>query len=138
MIDIDKTVLIQFVNFVISLFVLNLLLIRPVRDIIRKRAEKMAGLLEGAEAFAARADEKIKNYNAALEEARKAGALERGALREAGLAQEKQILEAAGADAAAKIAAERAAIGAEAGAAKNTLAGQVGALAQKVAAKVLG
>ena len=137
MIDLDSSIYIQFINFVITLVVLNLLLIRPVREIIRKRAEKMSGLLSGAEEFTARAEEKLSGYQKALDEARAAGAEARNSLREQGVAQEKQIMEVAGAEAAATLADAKDRAAQEAGAARDSLRAQVGTLARKVADKIL-
>lgn len=137
MIDLDTSFFIQFINFTITLVVLNLLLIRPVREIIRKRAEKMSGLLSGAEAFTAQAEEKLAGYQKSLDEARAAGADSRNALRDAGLAQEKQILETAGAEAAATMTEAKGRAVSEAKAAGEALRAQVGSLAQKVADKIL-
>ena len=137
MIDLDSSVIIQFINFVLTLVVLNFILIRPVREIIRKRAEKMSGRLAGAEDFTARAEEKLAGYSKALDEARAAGADARNALREQGVAKEKEIVEAAGAAAAATLADAKDRAAKEAGAARDGLKAQVGSLAQKVADKIL-
>jgi F-type H+-transporting ATPase subunit b len=137
MIDLDTSFYIQFINFVITLVVLNLLLIRPVREIIRKRAEKMSGLLSGAESFTARAEEKLAGYTKSLDEARAAGAEARNALREQGVAQEKQIVDAAAGAAAATLGEAKDRSTKEAAAARESLRAQVGALAQKVADKIL-
>lgn len=137
MIDLDTSFYIQFINFVITLVVLNLLLIRPVREIIRKRAEKMSGLLSGTESFTARAEEKLAGYQKSLDEARAAGTEARNALREQGVVQEKQIIDAAGASAAATLGEAKDRSAREAAAARDSLRAQVGALAHKVADKIL-
>ena len=137
MIDLDSSIYIQFINFVITLVVLNFILIRPVREIIRKRAEKMSGLLAGAEDFTARAEEKLAGYQKSLDEARAAGTEARNALREQGVAKEKEILEAAGAEAAATLTGAKDLAAKEAGAARDGLKAQVISLAQKVADKIL-
>ena len=137
MIDLDTSIVIQFINFLITLVVLNLLLIRPIREIIRKRAEKMSGLLQGAENFSARAADKLAGYQQSLDEARAAGTETRNSLREQGVAQEKDILEAAGADAAATLAEAKNRAEQEAGEARKSLQAQVGVLARQVADKIL-
>jgi F-type H+-transporting ATPase subunit b len=137
MIDLDSSVYIQFINFVITLVVLNFVLIRPVREIIRKRAEKMSGLLAGAEDFTARAEEKLTGYQKALDEARAVGTEARNTLREQGVAKEKEIMEAAGSEAAATLAGAKDLAAKEASAARDGLKAQVGSLAQKVADKIL-
>ena len=49
MIDLNITLLIQLVNFLITLVVLNFLIIRPVRELIKKRNENMTRLINEAE-----------------------------------------------------------------------------------------
>ena len=137
MIDLDITFVIQFFHFVITLVVLNFLLISPVREIIKKRKERMAGFIDSADSFANAADDKIANYTQALNEARVVGTETRNTLRDEGAAEEKTILEAANAAAAKAMADERAKVQAEADETMASLKGQVSALADKAVAKVL-
>ncbi len=67
-----------------------------------------------------------------------AGADKRTALKALGTEQEKDILSAAGQQAAETLKAERTAVESEVQAAKSGLEGRIGALADKVVAKVLG
>lgn len=138
MIDLDLTIFVQFANFVVTLFVLNYLLISPIRKVIKERKDKMGGLVNDAEKFTADAEAKIENYNKALDAARAEGAEKRTTLKDAGSAEEKGILSAAGQQAAETLHAERTAVEAEVSAAMAGLKGQVDALAGKVVEKVLG
>lgn len=138
MIDINFTVLIQLVNFLIVLVGLNALLIRPIREIIKQRQDKMSGLLGDSEQFASAADEKLTNYETTLAEARAAAIAERDTIKEAGLAAEAEILSKATKEAQDSIAASREQIRADVQKAMDVLTGQVGALADKATAKVLG
>ena len=68
MISIDVTLFFQVVNFLITLFILNALIIRPIRDVLaRRRAhnEALAGDAGSMKDIAAR---KLESY-----EARRAG-----------------------------------------------------------------
>lgn len=51
MLDLNITMLFQLANFLITLFVLNLLLIRPIRKIIRDRKALMDNLSGEAESL---------------------------------------------------------------------------------------
>ena len=73
MIDLDYSFFIQLVNFIITLVVLNILLIDPIRKIIKKRQEVMAEKLGKIEQFTGQAEGKVKDYQAALDEARRQG-----------------------------------------------------------------
>ncbi|UZP69087.1 ATP synthase F0 subunit B [Desulfovibrio mangrovi] len=138
MINLDITLVIQLVNFLVVLFVLNALLIRPIREIIKQRQDKMSGLLGDAEQFVGSAEAKLKNYEAALTEARKNATAEREKVKEAALVQEAGILAKANQEAQAVISASREKVTADVAKAMETLKGQVGALAGKATAKVLG
>lgn len=138
MIDLDITLLIQLVNFLIVLVGLNALLIRPIREIIKQRQDKVLGLLGDAEQFVEASDSKIKNYENALIDARKAAVAEREKVKEAALAQETGIVAKATADAQASIAASREKVATDVASAMDKLKGQVGALAEQTIAKVLG
>ena len=99
MMDFNITLLIQFVNFVVTLVVLNYLLIRPIRAIVKKRRDLASGLFSDAESFTADADKKLEQYEAALAKARKEAADLREASKNAGLAQQEDLLRAAHAEA---------------------------------------
>ncbi|BDU99974.1 hypothetical protein TDMWS_00600 [Thermodesulfomicrobium sp. WS] len=137
MIDLDSTFFVQLVNFLIILTVLNLLLFRPIRGILKKRAEVMAERLRAVEDFTAQAEAKMAGYRQALADARSEAQAVRAALKEEGIAVEANTLAAASEKAAAKLAAARQEIEAQKNAALAALQGQVAAFAKQVAAKVL-
>ena len=70
MIDLNATFFVQFVNFVLILILLNVILIGPIRRVLKKRAEFVASQMEGIESFTSSADTKLKDYEAALDAAR--------------------------------------------------------------------
>ena len=51
MLDLNITLVFQLVNFFIAIFVLNILLIRPIREIIKKRNGVMDNLAGEADSF---------------------------------------------------------------------------------------
>ncbi len=137
MIDLNATFFVQVVNFLLILILLNVILIGPIRRMLKKRAEFMASQLEGIESFTSSADGKLKDYEAALDAARAAATAGRMAMKEEGQAKEKAILDAAAAEAASKVQAARADIAAQSDAADKALKGKVSGLASKAVAKVL-
>ncbi len=137
MINLDITLFVQFINFVITLVVLNILLIKPIREVIKKRTGVMAGLVGETERFTQSAAEKLKNYEAALEEARKAGTEERLRFKAEAQTEEQKLIGAAGAEAQKKLAAARGEIETQSKDAMESLKGQVGALADKAVDKIL-
>jgi len=99
MLDINITLLIQLVNFIVTLVVLNFLLIKPIRGIIRKRRDLASGMLADAETFTTEAAQKLKEYEASLARAREEAALAREASKNEAHIAEAAILETARKDA---------------------------------------
>lgn len=137
MIDLNATFFVQFVNFLLILILLNVILIGPIRRILKKRAEFVASQMDGIESFATAADTKLKDYEKSLDAARQAATAERTAMKAEGLAKEKTLLDAAGAEAASTVQAARADIAAQSAAAQKALLAGVSGLASKAVAKVL-
>ena len=138
MIDIDKTFLIQLVNFLITIIGLNLLLIRPIRDKILERNKLMADQMGVIEDFTKGAEEKLKSYQAAIDSARQEGLELRKQMRADGADAEQQIMSVAGRDVAAALKAAHEEIAAQMTNAKNALIKDVEKFAQKATAKILG
>ncbi|OEU66843.1 MAG: hypothetical protein BA863_07250 [Desulfovibrio sp. S3730MH75] len=138
MIDLDISFFIQLANFIITLLVLNLLMFRPIREIIRKRSELMSAQLSDVENFTSSADLKVKDYEAALDGTRREGMEIRNDFKEQGAKEEQALLSGAGKVAATTMKDARAEVASEKGAALKVLDGEIEAFAQKVTAKVLG
>jgi len=137
MIDLDWTFFAQLVNFLVILTVLNLILFRPIRGIIKKRAEVMGEKLGSIEAFTSDAESKLENYKASLSGARVSAQQVRVEMKAEGSQAEASILAKAGAEAAEKVAAARKEIDGQKQAALKALRGQVSGYAKSVADKVL-
>jgi F-type H+-transporting ATPase subunit b len=117
---------------------LNVLLIKPVRGVIQKRKELMAEQTGKIEKFTADAENKIKDYEAALADARKKGNEIRGEFKEQGTALEHELLAAAGVEAAKTLGEARVALDGEVKGALDSLKKDVEGFATKAADKVLG
>jgi F-type H+-transporting ATPase subunit b len=137
MIDLDITLFIQLVNFLITVVVLNVLLIKPVREQIAARATLTSAYTADIEKFTAEASEKISGYEAALRESRAKAALAREAIKAEGLDQEKQLLEAAHSEAFTYLHSAREKTVKEAQAAMKSLRSQVNTFAAQAMNKIL-
>ncbi|MFP4168391.1 MAG: ATP synthase F0 subunit B [Desulfonatronovibrionaceae bacterium] len=138
MIELNELFFIQLVNFLIILLVLNLILYRPIRGIIKKRADLMAQGLDEAEKFSAEANKKMESYEERLKEARKEANEIRVGKKEAGQSEEQVLLDAAGNEAAEILREAKEKITKEKESALSSLKGKVDEFAQKAADKVLG
>ena len=95
MFDINITSIIQFVNFAVTLVVLNFLLIRPIRGIVKKRRDLASGMLDDIKNFTSDAQNKLASYEASLAKAREeAAAVREEAMRQAA-EQEVSLLQEA-------------------------------------------
>lgn len=138
MIDLDVTIWIQLANFLIIWFIMNQILIKPIRGIIKKRAEHKAEELGTITKFTDSAATKLKDFEAALGQARAAGAAEREALKVQAQEREHELVAAAQREAAAQLGSARAEIGEQADKASKALKANVRAMAEKATARILG
>lgn len=90
---IPSSILIQIVNFLVLLFLLNIIVYKPIRGILNKRREEM----ESSSGMTDQWKRKIERYSDEIEEnidtTRKEGLKERVSLRNSGLAAEKELLQ---------------------------------------------
>ncbi len=134
----DKTLFIQAANFLLTIFVLNVLLIKPIREIIKKRKGLMADQLDKIESFNADAEAKVTDYEAQLAAARKEANDIRSAKKDEGAAEEHKLMSAAGAEASSTIQAARAEIKAEVKTAMDQLTKDADKFAEAATGKILG
>jgi len=134
----DKTVFIQAVNFLVTIFVLNVLLIKPIREIIKKRKGLMADQLDKIEGFNASAGDKVADYESQLAAARAEANEVRSAAKDEATAEEQKLMAAAGEEASGTIKAARAEIEAEVKGAMDALTKDVDKFAEAATGKILG
>lgn len=137
MLDLNITMLFQLVNFLITIFVLNLLLIKPIRKVLRERKEMMASLATDAQASEDKATSSLDDYESQLTKARQDAASNRDSGRTAGVKEQQALLEEAQKEAQGILGEERKRLHAEAESALQDLRSKVGAYSQQLAARVL-
>lgn len=69
----DGTLLLHLVVIFLMVFVLNRTLLRPINRILAERERQIGGRLSEAQRLSAEAEEKMRNYQSALRDARTAG-----------------------------------------------------------------
>ena len=114
----DWTVFLQAANFILLVILLNIVLYRPIRSILKQRKAKIEGLEQNIESSTVDLAEKESTYAAGIRDARKKGMLEKDALVQAAADEEKQILDKINADALEELNAVKAKVAQEAEAAK--------------------
>lgn len=138
MIELNMTFWIQLVNFLVTLVVLNWLLVRPIREAIKKRGETMAALANEAQDFSGKAREKLDGYEEALAEARRQAGESRDQMKLEGQQEEKAIVDEAQQLAQSKLSEARQDIAGQRESAMSALRARVQPMAEQAAAKILG
>jgi F-type H+-transporting ATPase subunit b len=132
------TTFIQAANFIILVFILNMILYRPIRNILIKRKEKMEGLEQTVENATTDLVDKENTYASGIREARKKGLQEKDMLVNAATEEEKAIIDKINADALAELNSIKAKVAQEAESAREALLKDVDTFATEIGAKILG
>ena len=137
MLDLNVTLIFQLVNFLVAIYVLNILLIRPIRDIIKKRNGIMDGMAEEAESFEYQAAERLTNYEAELARARQDAGLTREEGRAEGMVEQQKLVGDAQKSARDILAETRDSLQAQAAKTLDELRNQVSDFSARLAAKLI-
>ena len=137
MLDLNVTLLFQLANFFIAIFVLNILLIRPIREIIKKRNGVMDDMAEEAGSFEYQAAERLTNYEAELARARQDAGLTREEGRAAGTVEQQALVGEAQKSARDILAETRESLRAQAAKTLDELRNQVSDFSARLATKLL-
>ncbi len=138
MVEINGTILIQIANFLVLIFVLNIVLYKPIRSILRQRKEKLQGLESGILIAAQQAEERNQAYSDGLKEARLKGQKEKELLMKAATDEEQAMVAKINAKAQQDLAAVKEKIAKDAEAVRNTLEKEIDAFAGAITQKILG
>ena len=138
LIDIDLTVVVQFVLFLILLVVANKLLFKPYLQLRERRKAGIEGARAEAERMTATADSKLADYEKQLGAARNRANDEGRKVRAEAAAHEKDTTDKARTSAQKSIDEATSKMRAEAEAARLQLLPQANTLAKQIASKLLG
>ena len=138
MIELNWTIFLQFANFLLLLLVLNFLLYRPFRRILRERQQAMDGSYQRARDLEEQVNQKMASYQQQLQEAKLKGHQERLQLRQKAMEEEGRLLGENRSRATDQIQAIRSQVAEEMESARRALKSQTETLAGQIAGKVLG
>jgi len=137
-VEINITIVYQMINFLVMIFILNLLLYKPILSIIEKRQKNF----EDSENEIKRLNETIESKMVAYEEKVRQAKLkaveEKGEIVKEGADKAKEIIEAVRSEVPGMMDGFRAKLDAEVGAARAFLSGKSKELSVEIAEKVLG
>ena len=134
----DESVFIQIVNFLLIIWILNLVLYKPIRNILIQRKEKIAGLDQNIETMNRDAKEKDDAFDSGIKEARSKGLKEKEALLQEGADEEREIIEKINQKAQADLAEMRGKIAKDAEDVRMSLQKEIDAFANAIGEKILG
>jgi F-type H+-transporting ATPase subunit b len=134
----DESVFIQIVNFLLIIWILNLVLYKPIRNILIQRKEKIAGLDQNIETINRDAKEKDDAFASGIKEARSKGLKEKEALLQEGTGEEREIIEKINQKAQADLAEMREKIAKDAEDVRTSLQKEIDAFANAIGEKILG
>lgn len=138
LIDVDSTLLIQFVLFAFMGLVATKLLFRPYLKMREERAAGIEGARDDAERMQAEAAARLADYEDKLAAARGRAAEEQRSIRSEASAHEAEVTGKARAEAQAAITAAKAKVDTEVASARADLMPRADELAREMASKLLG
>jgi F-type H+-transporting ATPase subunit b len=138
MISIDKSLVIQIVNFVFLIWILNIVLYKPIRRILLQRKEKISGLEKNIQTSLRDAKEKDESLLAGIKAAREMGLKEKEALLNSAAEDEKRIIKTIQKKAEAQMTTVRQQIEQEAESVRIALQEEIDQFAEAIGEKILG
>ena len=138
MIDLDWTVLIQIVNFLVLIYILDIVLYKPIRGMLNQRKAKVDGLEGSVTSANQQIEDKNRAFEAGLKAARLKGQEEKEARMQKALEEEQGIVAEINAKAHKDLAAVKAKIAQDTDAVRASLEKEVDAFADAIASKILG
>jgi F-type H+-transporting ATPase subunit b len=134
----DSSVFIQVVNFIFLIWVLNIILYKPIRKIVAERKSKVEGLEGRIGSLNQDALEKDQAYGAGIKDARTKGLAEKDAMIQAAEEKEKKVVREITAKAQADLSEIREKIIADTEEVRIVLQKEVDTFAAEIGQKILG
>jgi len=138
MINIDVTLFVQMVNFFILLFVMNIILYRPIRRLVAQRNQHVSEQEEQIAKANAEVVAAGEEFDDQIQAARNLGRQKVLELKDAAYQHEKDLLQRAGEQAANRLQEMRSKVEKDLGVARDQLRSQIQAFAVDLAQKILG
>ena len=134
----DISLVYQIINFLVLLFVLNLVLYKPIRNVLLERKAKIEGMQNGAEKAQSDLCAGEDAYNNGLKQARSKGLKSKEAFIEEASKEEKEIIDRINKKAQANFAEIKKQVAQETEQARKALEAEVDAYAKTIGEKILG
>ncbi len=138
MLEVNYTLAIQVINFLVLLFLLNIIIYRPIRGILARRKKEMDSASDMAEDWRTRADKFFEELETNISVTRAEGLKERENLRNMGVADEGSMLQDANSAAEDKLIKIKEEIQDRLAVARQSLQAELEGFSRDLAEKILG
>jgi F-type H+-transporting ATPase subunit b len=138
MINVDGSLFIQIINFVFLIWILNIVLYKPIRKILQQRKEKIYGFEKNIQTSLRDAKEKDESLLAGIKAAREMGLKEKEALLNSAAEDEQRIIRAIQKKAEQELTKIRHQIENDADSARIVLQEEIDNFAEAIGQKILG
>ena len=138
MISLDWSLFIQIINFLFLIWALNVVLYKPIRNILIQRKEKIACLEQNIDACHSDIKGKDDAFTSGLKESRAKGMGEKDALIQAATDEEKMIIEKINQKAQADLAEVREKVAKDTESVRASLQEELDDIAIAISHKILG
>jgi F-type H+-transporting ATPase subunit b len=137
MLEFNQWFFVLAANFLILLFILNKILFQPLLKVFKEREEAIDGSLDAAKEMELKKDESLEKMKAELAAAAQKAREAFDELKGQGQAKQKELLEAANAEASKVIGEARGKLKAEADRARGALKGDVEKFSEEIVNKLI-
>jgi F-type H+-transporting ATPase subunit b len=138
MIKVDGSLFIQMVNFLFLIWIMNVILYKPIRNVLVRRKEKMGGLEKNIAGAVDAVKEKEESFINGIKEARSRGMKKKEALIQEATQEEKRIVEEINKKAQENMMEIREKISKEAEGVQSSLQKEIDSFARAIGEKILG
>jgi F-type H+-transporting ATPase subunit b len=138
MIDINVSLLIQLVNFIVLLVALNFILFKPIRQIMQEREQGIGSALEDAKTAQHRMQNLLEHYNASLAESKQKATSVYNSIYQQGLDSQRDTISSERTRAGEMLDKARTEIATAANSARTDLKKEAERLSQEITSKLLG
>jgi len=137
MLEINKWILVLAANFFALLFILHLILFKPILKIFKEREDTVKGSLDAAKGMNTKREEEISRLNRDIADARSRGKEVFESIKEEGLQKQREIVSASEADASSIIEKAMADLRAESERARKALRAEVDKFSDEIVRKLV-
>ena len=134
----DWTLWVQMANFLIIVWALNIILYKPIRNILIQRKEKITNLEQNTEMLNKEANEKDNAFDSGIKDARAKGLNEKNVLLNEAAGQEREIIDKINQKAQADLAEVREKIAKDVETVRASLQKEIDTFASAIGEKILG